>query len=471
MSRSRHGGRRLDPTLILTVLLPLLVAGALSVTRPDAPRIVTTSPSSAPLTSAEVICPGALGAATSGEATLALGSATTSGTSGSLTLTPTPVLSSGGAAKAAAPASVEVTSPRVLTRAAGSDAVVVAGTGAVAPGLLGSVTTAGKTTAWDCTEPLGDEWFTGVGAGPTQSSVIELVNPNRGPAVADIEVLSDEGALSVPALRGVAVAAARSVRLDLGELVPRTGVMALHVSVVRGQVGVAVRDRGERLTGGTSTEEWLAPQITPSTTNLLLGLQPGSGRHSLTIANPGEDQLTASVKLLTADSSFAPDGLKPVSVAPRSVATVVLDDALRADAAGDAVGLEVDATAPVVTSLRSVVDGDLSFLVPGETVEGATTLLVPTGAKRLVLAGADAVGVATVVGRSASGAEVVRQRVSLTPKKASTLGIPSSVRSVEVTPERTAVSGAVLITGSGSAVLRLRNLQRSGAVPAVSFGP
>ncbi|WP_300682136.1 DUF5719 family protein [Nocardioides sp.] len=475
MNRSRHGGRRLDATVVLTAALPLVIAGALALTRPDAPQILTTAPSSAALTSAEVICPGALSAKASGAATLALGSATDAGTTGAGTLTRAPQVAQQPSGSRSAPTKVALTGQRVLTRSADTAPVVVGATGDVAPGLLGSVTTQTHLTAWDCTQPLGDQWFTGVGAGPTQASVIELVNPNQGPAIADIEVLSDEGLLSVPALRGVAVDSRRSVQLDLGALVPRTGVMALHVSVVRGQVGVAVRDRGERLTGGTTTEEWLAPQVAPAATSRLLGLQSGSGRHSLVIANPGEDQVTATVKLITADSTFAPDGLTTISVAPHTVVSTALDAVLRADKGGDAVGVEIDASAPVTSSLRSVVDGDLSFLVPGETVSEATTLLVPAGAKKLVLAGADALGVATVVGRGADGTQLISQRVSLTPKKASVLTLPGGVRSVEVTPERTGVSGAVLITGTGgakgAAVLRLRTLQRSGAVPAVSFGP
>ncbi|MFT4263064.1 MAG: DUF5719 family protein [Nocardioides sp.] len=473
MSRaaSRVGGRarrRIDVTVILAVALPLLLGLALALTRPHAARTVPAAASEAPLTSASVVCPGSIDDTTAAS-TLTIGSAAGGGATGSATVR------TGTSSR-----TVDLRDGRSSDSAGSSAPTVVTGTGAVAPGLLAALASASPLTAWDCTVPVGDQWFTGVGAGPTQASVVELVNPNTGLAVVDIDVLSDEGLLDVPQLRGVSVPAGEDTRLDLGELVPRTGVMALHVSVVRGQLGVAVRDRGERLVGGVSTEDWLAPQPSPSRRSLMLGLQPGSGRHTLTIANDGDSQVAADLKLVTADSTFAPDGLDPIQVPPHSVVETVLDDTLAGSVATGAVGLEVEADGPVTTSLRSVVHGDLSFLVPGEPVAGDTTLLVPGGGQdgektsaRLLLGGASAVGVATVTARDARGATLLTERISLGPDKAPSLDLPSGATSVEVVPSRTSVQGAILVTGpdAGSAVVRLRELERTGSVPHISFGP
>jgi hypothetical protein len=353
----------------------------------------------------------------------------------------------------------------------GRDApVVVRGQGPLAPGVVAGLFSTAPLTALDCTPVAGSQWFTGVGAGPTHASVLELTNPNPGAAVADVEVLGDEGPLDVPALRGIAVEGRSHVRIDLGEVVPSTADLALHVVVQRGQLAVAVRDRGEQLTGGTVTEEWLPAQARPSRRNLLLGLEPGSGRHTLTVANDTDDQVTATLRLVTDGAVFAPADAKPLTIAPHSVTRTYLDDLLKADNAKDAVGVEVSADRPVTASLRSVVDGDLSILTPGRRVFTPTTVLLPAGDKRLVLAGADAVGVATVVARAADGTQLTSKRLSLAPGRGAVLDLPGRAASVEVTPQRTALRGAVLVRDGGSAVVRLRELVRAGAVPATSPG-
>jgi hypothetical protein len=276
--------------------------------------------------------------------------------------------------------------------------------------------------------------------------------------------------MDVPGLRGIAVEGRSHVQVDLGTVVPSTADLALHVVVERGQLGVAVRDRGERLTGGTTTEDWLPAQARPGRRNLLLGLQPGSGQHTLTIANDSAGQATARLRLVTNGSVFAPAGLKPIVVPPHSVVRTYLDDLMKGQNAKDAIGIEVDADRPVTSSLRSIVDGDLSILTPGQRVFTATTTVLPTGSKRLVLAGADGVGVATVVARAADGTQLLSKRVSLEPDQGASLELPDKAASVDVTPQRTAVRGAVLVQDGGSGVVRLRELVRAGAVPAVAPG-
>jgi hypothetical protein len=152
------------------------------------------------------------------------------------------------------------------------------------------------------------------------------------------------------------------------------------------------------------------------------------------------------------------------------VVRTFVDDLLTGENAADAIGLEVDSDRPVTASLRSVVDGDLSVLAPGRRFFNPTTVLVPGGEKRLVLAGADAVGVATVVARAADGTVLLQKRVSLAPDQGAALDLPRRAAAVDVTPQRTAVRGVVLVTDGGSAVVRLRELVRAGAVPAVAPG-
>lgn len=456
----RRGGgprRRLDLTTVLAIALPLVVALLLAVVRPDAPGLVRQPPSTSALTASSVICPSALDGKAGNESTLRL--ATASDASGDLSLA-----SDASVSRAAV-------APGRVTDVPGRDApVVVSGSGALAPGIVAGLVSSSPTTAVDCAPAAASQWFTGVGAGPTHASVLELTNPNSGTAVADVEVFSDEGPMDVPALRGVAVEGRTHVRLDLGTVIPSTADLALHVVVERGQLGVAVRDRGERLTGTTSTEDWLPAQARPARRALLLGLQPGSGRHTLTVANDSDDQATATLRLVTNGAVFTPAGVEPITIPPHSVARADLDDVLTGDNAEDAIGLQVDADHPVTSSLRSIVDGDLSILAPGRRVFTPTTVLVPGGNKTLVLAGADAVGVATVVARSADGRTLLTRRVPLQPDQGASLSLPDGAAAVDVSPQRTALRGAVLVRDGGSAVVRLRELVRAGAVPAVGPG-
>ena len=69
---------------------------------------------------------------------------------------------------------------------------------------------------------------------------------------------------------------------------------------------------------------------------------------------------------------------------------------------------------PVTATLRQVVDDDLSLLTPAPELDATTAVVVPAGPKRLLLAGADAVGTATVTSyaarREAAGPAAGRAR-------------------------------------------------------------
>ncbi|SFB75442.1 hypothetical protein SAMN04487968_101326 [Nocardioides terrae] len=449
--------RRIDVTTGLAIALPVVVALLLVLVRPDAPATHRQAPATSALTTSSVVCPSSLDGRSGNESTLRVASA--SGATGALTLT-----------SEAGTSSAQVAPGRVVEQPAPDAPVVVGGQDNLAPGIVAGLSSSQPLTALDCTPVAASQWFTGVGAGPTHASVLVLTNPNAGQAVAEVGVLGDDGPLDVPALRGVAVEGGSHVQIDLGSVVPQTGDLALHVVVQRGQLGVAVRDRGERLTGGTSTEDWLQPQLRPARRNLLLGVTPGAGRHTLTLANDTDDQATATVRLVTAGSVFAPAGATPITVPPHAAVGTVLDDLLGGDTAKDAIGIEVVSDHRLAASLRSVAGGDLSLLAPGPRVFTPTTAVMPEGAKRLVLAGADAVGVATVIARAADGAELLNQRVSLALDQGATLDLPDKATSIEVSPQRTAVRGVVQLQDGGSAVVRLRELVRAGAVPAVAPG-
>lgn len=441
---------RLDLTTGLAVALPLALAAAIALVRTDPGAVPERPPELTTLTQASVVCPAPI-------------------TGGAVQVTTAGETGAAGVVALRAPSGD--TEARVshgeVTTAPADGPVVIAGADALAPGLVAGRSAPGPLAALDCPTTVPDQWFTGLGAGPTHSSVVELVNPNPGPAIADIVVIGEEGPMDVPALRGIAVPGGSTQELDLAAIVPYAGYLALHATVVRGQLAMTVRDRGERLTGGIRGEDWIPGQAQATTSTLLLGIPPAD-RRTLVVANGTDDQARAEVRVVTAESVFTPNEAPALDLAPQSVGVTDLGALL--DSAPDAVGILIESNRPVSAMLRSAAGRDVTATTAGAEVTESTTVLVPAGEKRVVLGGATAVGAAAVVARGAAGDVLLEQRVELAPGRATTLDLPADALLVQVTPERTPVRGAVVVTADGTAVVPLRELVRTGARPDVAPG-
>jgi Family of unknown function (DUF5719) len=447
-SAARQSGPRVDVTMLLAVGLPLLVLVAVLLVRPGDTKGDDVAPEKTALTRATVICP-------SGDPGIVVASDTDA--SGE-------VLVRQGRQEESADVA-----PRQPTEVSTGDAPAVVTTeGDLAPGLL-----AGRfgepLVAPECRAPAFDEWFTGVGAGAKHSSVLELVNPDPGPAVVDVLAYGRRGPVDAPALRGVAVPGRSVVKLDLSQEVPRRDDLALHVTTTRGRVSASVLDTYDELGSSGSATDYLPSQAAPATSNLLLGLPEGTGRRTLLLGNPAETETRASIKVVTEDAVFAAVGTDDIVIPPQSVARVSVATLLRGKNAADAIGLLVESSAPVTASARYYVDGDLVHAVPPEPVE-ETSLIVPTGDKQLLVAGATRAGAVSVVSRDADGEVVAEDRLEVTAGRGGVLELPDDAVLVRVSTNGTAVDGTVLATGDGAAVFRLRPLQRSGLIADVRTG-
>ena len=452
--------RRFGADVLLAIVLPVVAVLALLLLEPDRDQPQGKPPVETPLTSASVVCPDAL----PGTGSDLLG-VTILGADPDVKVTGDVLVGLGSSA-----APLPVRTRRVSTAPQGLGPAVVTGSGDLAPGLVAGRAQSAPLAAVDCAPPVADQWFTGVGADATHDSVIELVNPNAGPAIADITVRSPNGVIEVSALRGVSVPGNSSLQLDLGQVVPNRAELSLEVHTSRGRLAVHVVDSYDQLGSGATGQDWLPAQAEPSTTNLLLGLTRGAGERTLVLSNPGADEVRATMTVVTPTSTFAPTGVEPVRVAPDSTQAVSLDDVLAQAAKDGAMGLLVESNGPVTTSLRQFAGADLSLLAAAPVLAGNSAVVVPAGSKHLMLAGAGAAGGATVTSYSARGKQLDQQQVALSPDAGADLKLPDDAVLVTVTPQGTSMRAAVLLNGTGAAVIPLRELVLTGLVPDVRPG-
>ena len=442
------GRRRPGATVVLALLVPLLTVGALALVEPEQPVEPLRAPATTSLTRATTVCP----SATAGTEVVTVASADPE-VAGPL------LLGDGDDVLDLPPGEVATTES--------DDPLVVRGEDDLAPGLVAG--RSGPTAAVACVDPQPEVWFTGVGAGAEHRSVLELVNPDGGPAVADITVMGPDGPLDVPDLRGVTVRGRQTTRLDLADIVPTREELGLRVQVVRGRLASSLLDTVEDLATDDVARDWLAGQAEPAVTSYLLGLGAGRGERTLAVANPGDDEVRVEVRLVAARSEFAPTGLEELTVAPGTTATVDLTDVLAGRAARDALGVRLDATAPVAASVRTLVDGDVAHAVAGpRLVEGAAAAVaLPAGPKRVLLAGVPRVGEATVLLRTASGRALESIDVDLSVGAAARVRLPARAAYVEVRLADTTAVGTVEVGPRGLAVVPLVPLVLSGRVADV----
>ena len=452
--RRTAGGRRISPTGVLAVVLPLLTVGALSLVQPE-PTVTTDRPADAvPVEQADLVCPPAIGERPG------------------LAVAPAGELDCGTAAVDAGdgePTEVELSSDAVTTLPERDEATFVRAQGAVSAQLLAARFQPDGLAATECALPRPDYWFTGVGADADHASVLQLANPDSGPAVADVTVLGRTGPLDVPELRGLTVQGGQTVEVDLTQAVPTREELALEVVVSRGRLGATLADSIPPLGTRRLTRDWLPASGEPATEQLLLGVVGGEGRDVLDLANPGDDEVRVEIRIVTADASFVPEGLDEVTVAPETVESVPLTAELRSQVAEGALGVELRSTGPVTAGLASVIEGD-RVLTPVVSRAGQpVTALVPPGESSLVLAGAEGAGVATVASYD-DGELLAEKRVELTDGAGGRVDLPEGTSLVRVTPRRTAVAASLVSTGDGATVLPLQELVRTALVPDVRPG-
>jgi hypothetical protein len=458
---------RLDAVTALALVIPLVTVGVLLLVRQAPARDERQPPTLTRLTNATVVCPAAAPGSADGFVS------TASGASGKVSV--------GSGAQAS---DVPVRTGAV-TRISGRGAVVVKGEDALAPGLLALRSGTAPLTVQQCSVPASEQWFTGVGAGATHDSVIELVNPDAGPADADITLYGSQP-FTARKLHGITIPAHKTVSLDLGAIVPRRFLLSAQVQVTRGRLGVHVLDRRTDLVTHKVRREWLPRQDEPALDNRLLGLPAGTGSRTLQIANPGDSDARAQVRIVTGDTSFAPAGLDTVRVPAGATTSVSLTRVL-ARAAGPhagrgegAVGVEVTSDEPVTASLLSQVGADEAFTVSDPVIRDEAATLLPaapatsgSAAARVgatLYVSADSAGAVAVTAYDASGRQLLGKRYGEQQGHTVAVPLPKGTAFLRVVPQRTEVRAAVVLSGDGASVVPLHELLTRGLVPQIRPG-
>ncbi|HEY3528521.1 MAG TPA: DUF5719 family protein [Nocardioides sp.] len=449
---------RLDAVSVLAVVIPLVTVGVLAMVRQPPVHDRTQPPALTRLTSATVVCPARVPG--SPDAWVS----TASGGSGDVSV------------RAQGAASSMPVRTGAVARVPGTDAPVVVGRDALAPGLLGLRSGTSPLTYQACSVPSPQQWFTGLGAGAEHDSVIELVNPDSGSADADITLYGSHP-FTARKLHGITIPAHRTISLDLGRIVPRRMLLSAQVQVTRGRLAVHVLDSRTNLLTHQVRREWLPRQDGPAADSQLLGLPTGKGTRTLQLANPGEEGVRVQVKIVTGDTSFAPAGLDTVTVPAGATRSVSLTKVL-AKALGDgAVGVQVTADGPVTASVLTDLGTDQAFTVPDPVIRDQAATLLPvargkgaTPVTATLYVAADSAGAATVSAYDASGKKLLDRRVGQQQGLTAKVPLPKGTAFLEVVPESTRIRAAVLLTGDGASVVPMHELLTRGLVPQISLG-
>lgn len=446
----RPGLRAPSPRAALLLLAPLVVLVAVVVQAPAHEQGTPdpVGPRTVALASAHLACP----SATPGS-TLVVGSAGEDDGEGSVgvhqagtsELTPVP-LQPGGVARTSTP----------------SGATVVEARGALAPALYAArVADGADPAAGECNAPVGERWFVGVGAGGDHVSRLQLVNPDAGPAVADVTLWSTDGRLEEVESRGLTIPGGESTDLALDQLAPHRDDLAMQVTVSRGRVAATVRDR-YRLPGGPRLGDWLPWAAGPASTQVLPGLPRTADERTLVLVNPGDDEARVRLEVIGRDTTFAPTAVDEIRVPAGRVVVTDLTRALAGVVRDEDTALLVDAgDAEVTASMRTVTGGDLVTTAAVPPASGTSAAVVPPGAGRVLLLTAPAGSGAVDV--QFAGAGPATRKVGLEVGTTVAVPVPRDASAVVVRGP-VGVVGAVRTDG---ALLPLRELVLDQLIPHV----
>lgn len=450
------------PVVVLCVVGAVLAAviGGAEATRPDRHDVrAVPAPEQVPVESADLVCPR---------------TAESTGATNRLALVAPAHVGTGSA---------EVRSrdpkrplPRLRLTAAGTASVVDPRLVAVEPiveaaGTLASGVVADAALRVDdgpfrgiyggrCVAPATQFWFAGASTKAGRIAILTLTNVDPLPATVDVTFNSPKGPIDAPPARGVTVAPGTVKTIALDTVVPDESYLLVHVAARAGRVGAFLLQRFA-YAGTPGGVDYIPSVDGPTLSSVVPGMPNGTGYRRVVLGNPGEDDATAKLTLVTSDGSFVPDGLDAITVAAGSTREVDVTLPL----AQQAGAVKVDSDQPLIVSsmadtgprIRRI--GEFAFSAAVPPLEGPTPVGVTTigrGRSTIFLSAPASAGTVLVTTLGVGGVQIsAPQRV--------VVGAGRTV-SIEL-PEQTSVPFSVVleqVSGAGS-IYAARELLELGA--------
>ncbi len=296
-----------------------------------------------------------------------------------------------------------------------------------------------------CPEARADWWFVGAGASQTHSSTLSIANPRDGDAVIDVDVYGPKGPVTSPGTRGMFVRHGDTLRLDLAEVAPSNGDLAVHVTASRGLVSVAAADTFSPDTVGKPVREWITPQPTAARSLTLTGLPGKLDSATLLLANPGDVEALAEVQVIGSEGTFSPPENGTVRVPPGAVLPVEVKSVFN----GKPLAFTVTSGHDLVATIRSVVGGDEVYAgAAGLPADGAALGVPADVAARLIVSSTGAAGTARIVTFAASGKRLGSEDVTVAATTTVSVDLPKGARQVVFSSGSPDVVAALVVAGS-----------------------
>lgn len=346
-------------------------------------------------------------------------------------------------------------SERGAVASAGSptpDSVIARGKGAIAPGLV--ATQVWRHTGDDdrglvvtpCQLPSSDVWLVAGGAGASRTERVIVTNPGANAVSVSLEVLGHAGRIDGASTQSVSVPPLAREVLSLDAVAPDEPSPVVHVSATGGVVSAVLDEQW--IDGATGRGIDDATRAAPPGTDLVVpGVETG-GAVWLRMANPGDTEALAQVRLLTDQGAVQPDNLRAVRVPAGATVDVQMPRNAKA------MGLGIRADQPLVaaawTERRATTAdrmGDFAWTPATPALHDVAGVLLPglggTTKRLLLTAGPGQAKVRVRLG-SGDGARVSTVTV---PADSTTVVDARDADAVWVVPVSGTVRGAVSVAG------------------------
>ncbi|MGZ4490212.1 MAG: DUF5719 family protein [Nocardioidaceae bacterium] len=454
--------RRPDRAAFTGLVLVLLAAAAVFLTRPAAPAAPPHAVSSGALVRhARLACP-QQGAARGATSQYLTGSVPAAG------------VGSGGRVRAGAVGSpgspVQLNRGSMVQLPKSVSGPQISADGDIAAGLFGYRVDSGTTQAVaPCAAPRASWWFTGPAATLDHSSTLVMTNVDPGPAVVDLKVLGPHGPVSTVGTRGITIAPGSRKTVPLAGVAPQTGDAAVEVHASRGRVVAAMSDSFAPRAGANPGAEWLPDQTLPSRVVRLAGLPAKADQRTLLVSNPSSLEAIVGVQVQGANGGFTPAGLDAIQVAPGTVQSVDVTKAV----GNEATAVRLHSQVPVTASVRSTTAADSTYAAPVLPLAGpAAAPLVQGAAGTVQVTAGELPAQVRFASYTAGGHRLDGGTKTIRPKTTVTWTPAKRAAYVVVTPVKGAVYGALSLSGAGVSEVPLTTLpirfQEPPVLPATS---